>query len=287
MDERMRLLVALCLLYVGCSSGPGSTGPELDGGHTPDASVDLDEDAGTALQLRLPPVNAAFDYQLGGPYAPPSGVEIVTRDRTAAPAEGLFNICYVNGFQIQPDEVDFWRSQHPELMLRDASGELVVDPDWDEILLDVRTPEKRAAIAEVIGGWIQGCAASGFDAVEIDNLDSYSRSGGLVSEGDAVALFQLFSAAAHASGLSIAQKNSAELIGHRSEMGADFAVVEECNRYDECGVFTGAYGQHVLVIEYQTADFTKGCSEYPELSIVLRDLDLVTPERTGYVFDGC
>jgi Glycoside-hydrolase family GH114 len=241
----------------------------------------------TARAIRLPPANAGFDYQLGGGYAPPDGVTVVSRDRTDMPAPGLFNICYINGFQIQSEDVDWWKANHPDLMLRDKAGKLVIDPDWDEIMLAPTTEQRRAELAEVIGGWIAGCAADGFDAVEIDNLDTFTRSHGLITEDDAVAQIRLFADAAHAQGLAIAQKNSAEIVGRRDEMGTDFAVAEECDRYSECDAYTGAYGDHVLVIEYRRKDFDKGCAAYPQLSIVLRDLDLVTPTDKGYVYAAC
>ena len=55
------------------------------------------------------PANAKFDYQIGSPYTPPSGVKVVTRDHSADPVAGLFNICYVNAFQSQPGEASFWK----------------------------------------------------------------------------------------------------------------------------------------------------------------------------------
>ncbi|MBI4817400.1 MAG: endo alpha-1,4 polygalactosaminidase [Deltaproteobacteria bacterium] len=235
----------------------------------------------------LPPPNAGLDYQLGGAYSPPAGVEIVARDRNEAVAPGLFNICYVNGFQIQPDEESFWLDQHPDLVLRDGQGDPVVDADWQEMLIDVSTPNKRTEVAQIVEGWIQGCASAGFDAVEIDNLDSYSRSRGLLAEDHNVAAMRLFSIAAHSVGLGIAQKNSSELVGRRAELGTDFVVAEECNRYDECDIYRSAYGDAVLVIEYRRADFTRGCQNFPSLSIVLRDRDLTTPSAGAYVYDGC
>jgi hypothetical protein len=240
-----------------------------------------------SLSARLPPPNAGFDYQLGGAYTPPAGVTVVSRDRTEAPAPGLYNICYVNGFQIQPEDVSWWKANHPDLMLRDKGGKLVIDPDWNEIMLAPTTIERRAELAGVIGEWIAKCASDGFDAVEIDNLDTFTRSHRLISEDDAVAQMRLFADAAHAVGLPIAQKNSAEIVGRRAEMGTDFAVAEECNRYRECDAYTGAYGDHVLVIEYRRLDFDAGCAAYPNLSIVLRDLDLVTPTDKGYFYAGC
>lgn len=251
------------------------------------ATLDAGPDGGTPSGLTLPPPNAPFDYQLGGAYPPPEGVMVVSRDRTDPPAAGLYNICYVNGFQVQPNEEDFWLEEEPDLILRDGSGDPVVDDGWDEMLIDVGTPEKRGRVAVIVGEWITGCADAGYDAVEIDNLDSFSRSRGLLDEDDAVAMMALFSATAHAYGLAIAQKNSAELVGRRAEMGTDFVVAEECNRWDECDVYTGVYGDDVLVVEYRRSDFEAGCADFPQLSIVLRDLELVTPGSAGYVYDGC
>jgi hypothetical protein len=154
-------------------------------------------------------------------------------------------------------------------------------------MLAPTTPKRRAELAGVIGAWIAKCASDGFDAVEIDNLDTFTRSHHLISENDAVAQMRLFADAAHAAGLPIAQKNSAEISGRRANMGTDFAVAEECDRYQECDAYTRAYGDHVLVIEYRRRDFDAGCAAYPSLSIVLRDLDLVAPTDTGYVFARC
>jgi hypothetical protein len=292
-----RWLAVLVMLACG-GPGPADGGRDPDGGHDAGSMFDGGQpfdagmtDAGMtdagATGFALPPVNAGLDYQLGGVYTPPDGVEIVSRDRTAPIAPGLYNICYVNGFQIQPNEEDFWLEDHPELILRDASGDPVIDADWDEMLIDVSTPEKRAAVAAIVGEWIRGCAADGFDAIEIDNLDSFSRSDGLLTEAHAVAAMRSFADAAHAEGLAIAQKNSAELVGRRAELGTDFVVAEECNRYSECDVYTDAYGDHVLVIEYRREDFDDGCAGFPNLSIVLRDLDLVAQGDAGYVYDGC
>ena len=282
----------MLLLLLASACGAGATGPDGD----IDAPVATD-DAGDASGpgpdatggFALPPVNAGLDYQLGGAYTPPAGVTVLSRDREAAPAAGLYNICYVNGFQVQiAEEADWMTPQRSDLLLRDAGGQLVRDAVWDEIVIDIRTPEKRARVAAIVGGWIAGCKAAGFDAVEIDNLDSYSRSNGLISQNDAVATMALFSASAHGQGMAIAQKNSSEIVGRKAEMGTDFAVSEECNRFSECDVYVGAYGDHVLVIEYRRQDFTAGCTQWGNrLSIVLRDVDLVPQGAAGYVFDGC
>lgn len=269
------------------AEAPDAETVEMDGASAePDAEVEPEPDSGEPPQTpRPPPANGAFDYQLGGGYAPAAGVVAVSRDRTDDAAPGLYNICYVNGFQVQPNEDDLWEE---DLILRDDSGAPVIDDDWGEALLDVSTAAKRARVAAVINGFIDGCANKGFDAIEIDNLDSYARSGGRLSEGNAVATMALLSAHAHALGLAIAQKNSTELLDRRAAMGTDFAVAEECSRYDECGDYVDAYGPNVLMIEYRQQDFTEGCSGFGAThAIVLRDLDLVTPASGEYVFDGC
>lgn len=299
------LLLAL-VLACGDDSAPGTdAGADAGGDASSDASADVAVDApgtdapgtdapgldapGTdagPMEIVLPTANAPMDYQLGEAYPPPEGVTWVSRDRNASPAPGIYNVCYVNGFQTQPDERDFW-DEHPDLLLRDDDGDPVIDPDWDEIILDVTTPEKRTELAAIVGGWIEGCATDGFDAVEIDNLDTYSRSGDRVSEDDAVAFMRMLSDRAHALGLAIAQKNSTDVLDRVDEMDTDFAIAEECNRYDECDAYQAVYGDLVYVIEYRDQDFERGCADFPELSIVRRDLNLVGPSAGAYRFDGC
>jgi hypothetical protein len=266
----------------GASSTAGA-GASSTGG----ASVVGSGEAGAAPTVMLPPPNAQFDYQLGGAYEPPEGVEVVSRDRNDPLAPGLYNICYVNGFQTQPDEEDWFIAEHPDLLLRDDAGDPVVDEDWGEVLLDVSTPEKRAALVAIVGEWIAQCAADGFDAVEVDNLDSYSRSDDRLEASQAVLYMGALSAVAHEHGLAAAQKNSTELLGDAVAMGTDFAVAEECNRWDECAEYQEVYGNRVFVIEYRDQDFAAGCADFPELSIVRRDRDVSTPASSEYVYDAC
>jgi hypothetical protein len=243
----------------------------------------------TAAAVDLPPTGAVPDYQLGGAYEPAAEVGVVGRDRRAEPAPGRYSICYVNGFQTQPGELDSWA--HDLLLQHD--GEVVFDPDWpDEALLDTSTPERRDRIAATVVPWIEGCADDGFDAVEFDNLDSYSRSGGALSLDDNLALATLFVEAAHTAGLAAGQKNAAEdaAVLH-GQAGFDFAVTEECAVYAECGAYTAVYGDRVIDIEYADElprPFTEMCADDDSpRSMVLRDRDLVTPSDDGYVFETC
>jgi len=241
----------------------------------------------SATTLALPPTHGDLDYQLGGDYPLPPRVTVVVRDRGSTPADA-YSICYVNGFQTQPDEADWWLTEHPDLVLRTQSGEPVVDTEWpDEMLLDVTTVPKRGEVAAIVGAWIDGCAADGFDAIEIDNLDSYTRSGGRIDQAAAVSTIGLLAARAHAAGLPIGQKNASQLLDRLADTGLDFAVAEECSRYDECDDYVATYGDRVYVVEYSRDHFDAACATYPQLAVVLRDPGLEPAGAAGYVRRAC
>lgn len=244
--------------------------------------------AGPALANGPLPVGAVADYQLGGGYPPPGGVTVVVRDSTDAPEAGAFNICYINGFQTQPG-VD-WPD---DLLLWGPHGALA-DPGWpNEFLLDISTPKAREANLAQLAPVIRDCAAKGFDAVEFDNLDSYSRSGGRLGIEDALAFARLLVAEADRQGLPAGQKNAAELGARgRDEAGFTFAVTEECHRWDECAAFTGVYGaDQVLGIEYADdlrGAFADACADLDRPhSLILRDRMLSRADAADYVFEAC
>jgi hypothetical protein len=238
------------------------------------------------------PTTGLVDYQLGGSYPPPADTSIVARDSTDRAEPGVYSICYLNGFQTQPDAVEWWQSTHPELLLT-ANGKPVHDPDWpDEILLDTSTESNRAAIVAIEASWISDCAARGFDAVEFDNLDSYSRSKNAITMDDNAATAAGLVELVHAAGLSAGQKNSVELgTRGRDEIGFDFVVAEECQRWDECGDYSNVYGTRVIDIEYFDdlgGTMNQVCSD-PTLPLftVFRDLDLVPSGSPGYRIEVC
>lgn len=236
----------------------------------------------------LPP-HAVADYQLGGGYPPPAGVTVVVRDSLDRPAPGHFNICYDNGFQTQPG--DDWPER---LLLKDARGRPLADPGWpDEHLLDISTPALRVDNLRKVMPVLKRCAEKGFDAVEFDNLDSYTRSGGALSLEDAVAYASLLVDAAGALGLPAGQKNAPELGRRgRDEIGFAFAVAESCHRYQECAAYTAIYGAgQVLGIEYageMKGRFTDACADADRPgSLILRDRLLAPAGHAGYVFEAC
>ncbi len=273
--------VALLLSLVACGEGPPRA-PAATAAFAP------------------PPPNAGFDYQIGGDYPLPAGVSVVSRDWFAGRAadEPVYSICYVNAFQTQanepgvdrPDE----RSNWPKGLVLSGLGD---DPKWGgEYLVDIRSRNKRRRAARWLEQMIAGCARDGYAAVEYDNLDSWTRFDGTPLERkvpfgkpEALAFARLLARRAHAQGLAVGQKNTADITSKQARrVGFDFAIAEECSRYDECDRYQRVYDDRVIEIEYRRKDFRRACRTVgDEISVVLRNRNVTRPGTSHYVYDAC
>ncbi|WP_280887720.1 endo alpha-1,4 polygalactosaminidase [Streptomyces sp. LBL] len=238
-----------------------------------------------AATVTPPPKHVGWDYQIGGGYTPPTGVKVVSRSHEDVPAPGMYNVCYINALQAQENAEGDWDS---DLLLRDSGGEVVYDEDWGEAILDIRTDAKRKRIAAELNTWIDECAAKGFNAVEPDNYDTFTRFPEYLDGDQAKAFMKLLSAHAHEKGLAIAQKNTLELAPDRASVGLDFALVEECGEWKECGDFAEAFDNNVLVVEYTAKGLSQACSDWgSKLSIVRRDMEVLPKGTSGYLRQTC
>ncbi|NUP17549.1 MAG: protein kinase [Streptomyces sp.] len=266
----------------------GTGAAQKDGSQSPTASASTSPSApasASASAVMAPPVHARWDYQIGGAYSLPTGVRVVSRSHEDPAAPGAYNICNFNALQVQKGAEGNWAS---DLLLRDANGDVVYDKDWNEAVLDIRTAAKRQRIAAKGNSWIDACAAKGYQAVEPDNYDSFTRFPDYLTADQAKAFMKLLSAHAHKKGLAIAQKNTLELAPDRAAVGLDFAVVEECGKWDECGEFAKAFDNKVLVVEYTAKGLAKACTDWGSaLSIVRRDQDVVSEGTDGYRRETC
>ena len=255
-------------------------------------SEDTKKDTAQTPQLTALPF-AKFDYQLGGEYGPPSGVKIVARDwyDSSKLPNNLYGVCYVNAFQTQPNDPDVKRIDEPSgwpasLVLKD-----IEDPNWEgELLIDISTNTLRTKAAAHVTKMIETCASKGFQAVEFDNLDSYTRFKNLpFDKSDMISYASMLVKAAHGAGLVAGQKNLAELTSlGKKTIGFDFAVAEECAEYDECDAYTGVYGKKVMIIEYSKSGFNEACAGFKNKAMIIqRDLLLVPKGKSGYVFNSC
>ncbi len=298
------------LVVTGCN-GPAETDASTT--HSRETSR---PSGGSAEPITLLPTSGVFDYQLSGAYdeipaasaratstptdataeaaAATTSIDVVVRDAGADPLPGAYSVCYVNGFQTQPDEADDWADDE-DVLLHDGDGDLVVDPDWpDEHILDPSTGHARTVILDRLGEVIDGCAEDGFAAVEIDNLDIAQRFDA-ISEDGVNALARSYVERAHQAGLATAQKNAAEITrtAHH-DLGFDFAVTEECAAFDECAAYTDVYGDQVLEIEYPDSlaeaglTFAEACDSEDRAPLtILRDRDLVAAGGPGYRYEAC
>lgn len=245
--------------------------------------------AAQAADILLPPAGSLYDSQLGGAYRLPAGVGVVSRDREDATAAGVYNICYINAFQTQPQESAWWLTQHPGLLVQ-VDGQPLEDPNWPgEFLLDLGTADKRARLIEIVTPWIAGCAAAGFDAIEADNLDSYGRSDGQFGLEEALDYAGELVRVAHAHGLAAAQKNGPELGTRGKAAGFDFAITESCLRYDECDAYTDVFGERVFDIEYAATPDDAALIDCAgrHFSVIVRNRNLSNPDDPAYVYRAC
>jgi hypothetical protein len=150
-------------------------------------------------------------------------------------------ICYV--------DVGSWESGRPDagLFPRAVLGRRYAGYP-DERWLDV---SRFGLFAPVLRRRFAICARKGFDAVEPDNLTAWepgNRTGFPISAADQLSFNRWVARQVHRLGMAVALKNDGRQA--RRLVGAfDFAVVEQCFQYRECGYFRGFVRRHKAVFE--------------------------------------
>lgn len=226
-----------------------------------------------------------FDYQLGGAYRPSENVAVVIRDRTESIAIGKYNICYINGFQTQPNEANHnhWNDEY-ELKLKDEKGDFVVDEKWEEFVLDISTERKRKRLVEIVTLWIAKCAQDGFDAVEIDNMDTYLRTR-LVKPEHNIEVMRDIIKVAKTYELEVAQKNALDIA---NSLETDFVIVEQCSKYDICDDYIDLFPNRTFIIEYEKQWFKKTCQNFGNTALVIyRDEKLKPTGHAEHIYQQC
>jgi hypothetical protein len=98
--------------------------------------------------------------------------------------------------------------------------------------LDIR---RLGVLRPIIHSRVAMCARKGFDAVEFDNVDgSTNRTGFDLSARDQLRYDIWLAGEAHRHGLGVALKNDLRQV-RRLEPYFDYALVEQCFQYQECG----------------------------------------------------
>jgi hypothetical protein len=197
-----------------------------------------------------PKAGMSWQWQLTGTIDTSVNVEVYDLDAFTTPAgtvsalkaAGRHTICYVNAGakeDFRPDAGRFPTSVVGKA-LEGWPGE-----KW----LDIR---RWDVIEPVLTERFKTCRSKGFDAVEPDNLDGYSNSSGFpLTADDQLAYNRHVADLAHRMNLAVGLKNDVEQAATLAP-AFDFAVNEECARYQECEtlrVFTAA-GKPVFHVEY-------------------------------------
>ncbi len=266
---RLAALALAGLLLGGCGTPPGPAG-QVDGGPVAGGPPRWVPEPGTTWQwqltgrLDLSPDVAVYDVD---------GEQTSAETVAALHAAGRHAVCYLS--------VGSWEAFRPDAgaFPPEVLGAPLADFP-DERWLDVR---RLDLLQRPLSARLDSCRAKGFDAVEPDNVDGYANDSGFpLTAADQLRFNRWVAGAAHARGLSVALKNDLDQVSDLVD-AFDFAVVEECVAYDECGAlapFVDA-GKAVLHVEYDVAT-SQFCGDraLPGFSSLRKHVDLDASRAT-------
>ncbi|HEY5942840.1 MAG TPA: endo alpha-1,4 polygalactosaminidase [Solirubrobacterales bacterium] len=228
-----------------------------------------------AARWQPEPTVAAWQWQLQGRIDTSidaavyevDGFEISARTVAKLHRQGRKVICYL--------DIGAWESYRPDAgRFPKAVLGRAYEGYPDERWLDIRRID---LLAPILRRRFDLCRRKGFDAVEPDNIAGYENKTGFPLTGaDQLRFNRWVAREVHKRGMSVALKNDPgqvrQLVGN-----FDFAVVEECFAYEECGRFSPFVdaGKAVFVAEYEEP-LTAICGEAERLrfSVIRKDYDL-------------
>ncbi len=216
------------------------------------------------------------------------------KDWGASQGQQVIAICYIDVGAYEDYRSDKQKFADAQNKLRqqtnDPNAKLWGNPDigWPgSFWLDVRQIELLKPIMEArISQW---CKDKGFDAVEPDETEVWSNDPGFpITKEQSHTYTKMIADLAHQYGLSVGLKgNNGEAA--TLEPFHDWALSEQCFEYDECQNFVDSFvkkGKAVFVIEYsKTPDCTFANKNH--LNAAKRDLNLVGPTASGYLYQPC
>ncbi len=207
--------------------------------------------AGSAAIWHPRPTTAAWQWQLQGRVdtSAAAGVYDVDGFETPASTVGALHrlgrrvVCYL--------DVGSWESYRPDAgeFPRAAIGRRY-EGFPDERWLDVR---RFHSFAVPLRRRIAMCARKGFDAVEPDNLAGWeNRTGFAIDRDDQLRFNRWIARRVHARDMAVALKNDGPQASRLAGL-FDFAIVEQCFQYEECGAYRVFVerGKAVFEAEYE------------------------------------
>jgi hypothetical protein len=241
------LLASSILLLASCASDPGSSDADPSGS-TATTSAAATSGAGI---WRPGPTTRPWQFQLQGRINTSINAPVYEVDGFDTPAAtvrrlhslGRKVICYISAGSWENYRPD--RNQFPRSVLG-KRYEGYPDERW----LDIRNYRK---FAKPLKARFRMCARKGFDGVETDNVAGYQNPTGFaLTAADQLEFNRWLARQAHRNGLSIGLKNDPSQ-ARQLVRDFDFAVVEQCFQYNECGPFRAFIqaGKAVFSVEYE------------------------------------
>jgi hypothetical protein len=181
-------------------------------------------------------------------------------------AQGRVVICYFSAGSHEP-----WRPDANDFP-QAALGKKM--DGWDEQWLDIRS----SGVRDVMKKRLDLASSKGCDGVEPDNVDGYTNDTGFsLSAADQIDYNTFLASEAHKRGLSVGLKNDVDQV-NQLEPHFDWALNEECVKYDECNLLTPFVqaGKAVFHVEYTPATKTSVCPKVAPLQLdsQIKKLDL-------------
>jgi hypothetical protein len=174
------------------------------------------------LQGKIDPTVKAWAYDVDGFEATKADVRALHRYRRRA-------ICYL--------DVGSWENFRPDAgrFPRSVIGNRYAGFP-NERWLDV---SRFQLFAKPLEDRIAMCARKRFDAVEPDNVAGWepeNKTGFRITSGDQLRFNRWIARQVHARGMAVALKNDPRQVKQLAGL-FDFAIVEQCFQYDECGYY--------------------------------------------------
>jgi hypothetical protein len=236
------------------------------------------------------PTTSPWQWQLQGkvdtgvaaPVYDIDGFETPKATVTALHRQGRKAICYLDVGSWEDYRPD--ASQFPKAVIGNRY-EGFPEENW----LDIR---RFHSFAPILEHRFAICARKGFDAVEPDNIAGWENKTGFpITRADQLRFNRWVANRVHARGMAVALKNDGRQA--RQLVGSfDFAIVEQCFQYEECGLYRPfvEHGKAVFEAEYEL-DPAQFCAaaESLDFSAIRKSVDLfarpwepcVSPAPTG------
>jgi len=246
----MRWAFLFLIFIIGCGSG---------GSDSKESSIKID-------------IGKTFYWQLSGEINTAQKADIYDIDLfdssktliNKLKSKGKIVICYFSAGSYED-----WREDANKFP-QEVIGEKM--EGWNERWIDIR----NKTIREIMKSRMDLAKNKGCDGVEVDNIDGYLNNTGFDLTYDDQLDYNIFlSNEAKKRGLLIALKNDVNQVKDLVNY-FDFAIVEECIKYNECDKYIPFINQNKAVfdIEYDENSFNLGCSSDDKFKFYYAPLNL-------------